>query len=88
MKRNIISIFAAICVWAGSMAVPASEVVSTQQFRGADGDVEYAVAQQEDGKYKVSFKVIADDKDTELMRILNSGKEINVSTASFHHQGG
>lgn len=82
MKRNIISIFAAICVWAGAMAVPASEVVSTQQFRGADGDVEYAVAQQEDGKYKVSFKVIADDKDTELMRILNSGKDINVSTSS------
>lgn len=82
MKRNIISIFAAICVWATAMAAPAVDVASTQQFRGADGDVEYAVSQQEDGKYKISFKVIADDKDTELMRILNSGKDINVSTSS------
>lgn len=82
MKRNIISILATIFVWASAAAAPAGEVVSTQQFRGADGDVEYAVAQQDGDKYKVSFKVIADDKDSELMRIINSGKDINVSTSS------
>lgn len=53
-----------------------------KELRGADGDVRYSLTRLDDGKYSIVLSVVADDKDTELMRILNSGKPVNVSALS------
>lgn len=92
MKLNYIVMLCSAMLWSGTVNAQGMNEVSTastqvkeyksiQQLRGADADISYTVFEHADGKYHIDFAVVADDKDSELMQIMKSGKSVNLSTS-------
>lgn len=87
--RTTLVLSAALLCGSAVSAMPIAQATVEQtsqltekELRGADGDVRYSLTRLDDGNFRIELNVVADDKDTELMRILNSGKAVNVSASA------
>lgn len=63
------------------MGISVTSVAFNQKYRGADGEISYMLFKHSDGKCHLDFIVTTPDGESELVRILNSGLPVNLSTA-------